>query len=119
MLEVDAATSAILERAYRGADFRNRRKASFKALAPAPGERLADIGCGNGLPTRELALSVGPSGHVTESTLAPRCGLWPLIGRPTSTMWISSTAAPMCSRSRIMRLTVLCPSRCSNISPIP
>ena len=65
MLEFDEATSAILERAYHGSDFRRRRQASFKALAPAPGERLADIGCGNGLLTRDLALAVGPDGHVT------------------------------------------------------
>lgn len=64
MLEFDETTSAVLERAYHGSDFRNRRRASFQALAPAPGERLADIGCGNGLLTHELALAVGPSGHV-------------------------------------------------------
>lgn len=64
MLEFDDKTTAILERAYHGSDFRNRRRASFEALAPAPGEFLADIGCGNGLLTRELALAVGPSGKV-------------------------------------------------------
>lgn len=64
MLKFDQATSAILERAYQGADFRDRRRASFDALSPAPGQRLADIGCGNGLLTRELALAVGPTGHV-------------------------------------------------------
>lgn len=64
MLRFDDDTSAILERAYQGDDFRKRRQASFDALAPRPGERLADIGCGNGLLTRELALAVGAGGLV-------------------------------------------------------
>ena len=64
MLQFDDETSAILERAYQGADFRDRRRASFLALAPCPGERIADIGCGNGLLTHELALAVGPYGAV-------------------------------------------------------
>lgn len=64
MLRFDDATTAVLERAYQGADFRNRRQASFDALAPVAGERLIDIGCGNGLLTRELALAVGPEGQV-------------------------------------------------------
>lgn len=64
MLQFDQETSAILENAYQGADFRNRRRASFEALAPAPGERIADIGCGTGILTHELALAVGPAGRV-------------------------------------------------------
>ena len=64
MLQFDKATYEILERAYQGADFRDRRRESFQALHPQPGERLADIGCGNGLLTRELALAVGPHGEV-------------------------------------------------------
>lgn len=64
MLAFDRETSAQLERAYHGADFRRRRQASFDALAPRPGQRLADIGCGNGHLTRELALAVAPEGEV-------------------------------------------------------
>lgn len=64
MLEFDAATAAILERAYQGSDFARRRRASFEALAPGPGDHILDIGCGNGLMTAELALAVGESGRV-------------------------------------------------------
>jgi ubiquinone/menaquinone biosynthesis C-methylase UbiE len=65
MLEFDDATARILEQSYLGKDFRRRRDASFAALAPRPGETLADIGCGNGLLTHDLGLAVGPTGKVT------------------------------------------------------
>ena len=35
------------------------------AAAPAPGERVLDIGCGTGVTTAPYARAVGPSGHVT------------------------------------------------------
>jgi len=37
---------------------------AMRALAPAPGERVVDIGCGCGQSTAELAARVGPSGAV-------------------------------------------------------
>lgn len=40
-------------------------------LAPAPGERALDIGCGRGAATFRLAERVGPSGHVDAIDLAP------------------------------------------------
>ena len=64
MLQFDEKTTAILERAYAGDDFRERRRASFAAVAARPGERILDIGCGTGMLTLDLALSVGPSGEV-------------------------------------------------------
>lgn len=64
MLAFDAETTRLLETAYRGAELTRRRQASFDALDPQPGERIADIGCGNGMLTKELALAVGPQGRV-------------------------------------------------------
>ncbi len=39
--------------------------AAMTALAPGPGERVLDIGCGAGATTLLLADAVGPAGHVT------------------------------------------------------
>ena len=64
MLQFDDATARILETAYQGGDFRRRRRASFDALDPSPGQFLADIGCGNGLLTVDLAHAAGPAGQV-------------------------------------------------------
>lgn len=64
MLTFDAGVAQLLDTAYQGADLTRRRQASFDALAPLPGETILDIGCGNGLLTRDLARAVGPSGRV-------------------------------------------------------
>ncbi|MDJ1016783.1 MAG: methyltransferase domain-containing protein [Paracoccaceae bacterium] len=64
MLQFGEETAKRLEIAYRGADFERRRRASFDALGPKPGEVLADIGCGNGMLSETLAMAVGPEGRV-------------------------------------------------------
>ncbi|KIC19817.1 methyltransferase domain-containing protein [Leisingera sp. ANG-Vp] len=72
MLNFDEETTRLLEDAYQGADVSRRRRATFDALAPEPGEHILDLGCGNGLLTLELARAVGPSGHVTGLDASPQ-----------------------------------------------
>ncbi|MEZ3116091.1 methyltransferase domain-containing protein [Halobaculum sp. MBLA0147] len=45
----------------RESTFRDRAR---DALAPAPGERLLELGCGDGRALPHLAAAVGPDGHV-------------------------------------------------------
>jgi len=65
MLAFDSHTARLLEIAYQGADVTRRRRVSFDALHPVPGDFIADIGCGNGLLTLELARAVGDRGRVS------------------------------------------------------
>lgn len=46
-------------------------EAGIRALAPARGERLLDLGCGAGATTAELARAVGPEGQVTAVDISP------------------------------------------------
>jgi SAM-dependent methyltransferase len=46
-------------------------EAGIDALAPAPGERLLDLGCGCAATTLELARRVGPEGSVTGVDVSP------------------------------------------------
>ena len=43
------------------------------ALAPKPGQRIADIGCGTGQTTLELAAAVGVTGKVLGLDISPAC----------------------------------------------
>src|ERR1051325_3042909 len=45
---------------------------AMAALAPQPGEAIADIGCGAGQTVLQLAQRVGPGGHVIGVDIAPR-----------------------------------------------
>lgn len=47
------------------------RAALLEHAAPAPGERVLDIGCGGGTTVLEIAARVGLSGHVTGADIAP------------------------------------------------
>jgi arsenite methyltransferase len=46
------------------ADLRAQRQLVIELLAPKPGWRVLDVGCGPGHLTRELAEAVGPTGQV-------------------------------------------------------
>ena len=45
----------------------------LEAAAPAPGERVLDIGFGTGVTTVPFAEAVGAAGHVTGSIFPGRC----------------------------------------------
>lgn len=64
MLQFDSETLKLLDVSYRGADITRRRIKNMAALAPKPGDRVLDLGCGQGLMTQELARAVGPTGEV-------------------------------------------------------
>ncbi len=64
MLKFDAETTRLLEIAYQGGDVTRRRRMAFDALHLSAGDAVADIGCGNGLLTEEIARAVGASGRV-------------------------------------------------------
>lgn len=49
---------------YAGADMVAQRRALLASLAPVPGERVLDLGCGPGYLARDLAVAVGPGGQV-------------------------------------------------------
>ncbi len=65
MLQFNEDIARLLDNAYLGADVSRRRRVSFDALAPESGDRILDLGCGNGLLTAELARAVGSDGQIT------------------------------------------------------
>ena len=71
MLEFDEAASRAVEEVYGTADVVEQRRVVMAALAPAAGERAADVGCGPGLLACQIARAVGPSGRVTGIDASP------------------------------------------------
>ena len=64
MLNFDAETLKLFDVSYLGADIARRRAVNMAALDPAPGERILDLGCGQGMMIEETARVVGPTGEV-------------------------------------------------------
>jgi ubiquinone/menaquinone biosynthesis C-methylase UbiE len=60
----DEQAALRIEALYATSDVAATRVATLRALEPRPGERIADLGCGPGFMTRELALAVGAGGRV-------------------------------------------------------
>jgi len=87
MLKFDEKTTELLEIAYQGGDVSRRRRMAFDALKLSDGDTVADIGCGNGLLTEEIARAVGTKGRVVGAdpskdmrTLASaRCTTYPNV----------------------------------------
>jgi arsenite methyltransferase len=63
-LVFDEQAARRIEAIYLIGDAVRRRRIVRDALAPAPGERILDVGCGPGFYCAELLDDVGPSGHV-------------------------------------------------------
>ncbi|XVV09236.1 class I SAM-dependent methyltransferase [Actinoplanes sp. CA-131856] len=51
--------------------FKPMAEAVVRAVAPRPGDRVLDVGCGRGAALLPAARLVGPAGHVTGIDLAP------------------------------------------------
>lgn len=72
----DEKAAQRVESIYTTPDISATRVAVFRALEPRPGERIADLGCGPGFMTQELARAVGPQGRVYALDLSePMLGL--------------------------------------------
>jgi ubiquinone/menaquinone biosynthesis C-methylase UbiE len=71
-LSFDADLLPKLEALYRTDDVLRRRRLVREALAPSPGERILDAGCGPGFYAAELLEVVGPRGSVTGVDRSPQ-----------------------------------------------
>lgn len=60
-----------LEKLYATRDVMRRRRLVREALAPAPGERILDMGCGPGFYAAELLVDVGDEGSIVGVDTSP------------------------------------------------
>ena len=70
-IEFDERVAKGLEVVYRTRDVLRRRQLVREAIAPAPGERILDVGCGPGFYVAELLEQVGPEGAVVGVDASP------------------------------------------------
>jgi SAM-dependent methyltransferase len=66
-----AEMAAVLEARGRAADQAQVNAALMQILAPAPGERLLEAGCGSGLLCRQAAAAVAPNGRIAGLDISP------------------------------------------------
>ena len=71
-LAFDEKMAAQMEVLYRRRDILRRREIVREALGAAPGERIADVGCGPGFYLVELLEQVGPEGAVVGLDASPQ-----------------------------------------------
>jgi len=66
-----ANMAAALEERGQAVDQQQANTALVDVLAPAPGERLLEVGCGSGLLCRRMAPAIAPGGWVTGLDISP------------------------------------------------
>jgi arsenite methyltransferase len=64
MLKFNEETTRRLWIVYQGGDISRRRRMAFDALHLSEGDTVVDIGCGNGLLTKQIARATGTAGRV-------------------------------------------------------
>lgn len=69
--QFDERAASTLTAVYLTPDVVAQREKLVSLLAPQPGERALDIGCGPGLTTEALAVAVGAQGRVSGVDIAP------------------------------------------------
>src|SRR2546423_5369676 len=68
--ELRAMLTSALDRMAADPQIRRVRRVAWQALAPRPGQRILDAGCGLGEVARELAAAVAPDGEVVALDLS-------------------------------------------------
>jgi ubiquinone/menaquinone biosynthesis C-methylase UbiE len=70
-VEYNEEESKRTEQAYLSPEIVRQRKRTLELMAPVPGERILDVGCGPGLLALELSAAVGGEGNVIGIDASP------------------------------------------------